>query len=314
MSINGTNREGQGNHRGGAPERTPGGEPFTVESAPESGAESWLRRGTKGDGEGTRGPVGSTGGVDSGDGGRTRTETRRERGERLRAERRARLGRKTVERTAGTESVEHTDAGTDDNAAADAAGIAEAVAAAEEAERTRRAVPRKEVRKPKEIPFFDTIKGKETLSEKFIAELWKGGFNLPHLWGWDDPENPWWPITDKEAEIFAGPSARIIARMTPKQQELFSRFADPIVLVVGLAGAVSWRAEMTRVYMKQIRIEREKEAMRAGLSRGTPTRIPETRRRTNGESPTGDAEPISTGGAPFRSGAVQDVFDTNAGE
>lgn len=311
MSINGVDRKGQDNHRGGTSKRTPGGEPFTVESAPESNSESWLRRGTAGNGEGTRGPIGSTSGVDSGDGGRTHTETRHQRGERFRAERRARLGRKTVERTADGGKP---DAGTDDNAATEAAGIAESVVAAEEAERTRRTVPRKEVRKPKEIPFFDTIKGKETLSEEFIAELWKGGFNLPHLWGWDDPENPWWPITDKEAEIFAGPSARIIARMTPKQRELFSRFADPIVLAVGLAGAVSWRAEMTRVYMKQIRIEREKEAMRAGLSQRTPTRIPETRRRSNGEGPDTPSESTSTGGAPFRSRSVQDIFDEDTGE
>lgn len=310
MSTHGVDREGKDNHRGGTAKRKEGGEPF-AESAPESSSESWLRRGTAGNGEGTRGPAGSAGGIDSGDGGGSRTETRPQRGERLRAERRARLGRTAVERTAGTGEP---DAGKIGDAAAEAAGIAESVAAAEEAERVRRTVPRKEVRKPKEIPFFTTLKGGETLSEEFIAELWKQGFNLPHLWGWDDPENPWWPITDKESKIFAGPSARMIARMTPKQQELFSRFADPIVLAVGLAGAVSWRAEMTRVYMKQIRIEREKEAIRAGLSHGTPTRVPETRRRTNGEGSPGDVESISKGGAPLRRRTVQDVFSEDAGE
>lgn len=298
----GVNREGPEHHTRGASVIAPRGN--TDGSGHDAGtAGEWLIRGARsGNHEGGNdSPARSV--AESLNAGAAETETREQRGERLREERRARSGRAPARgRTTDANATE-----SDSKRRARAVTTETAGRTEEETQPAKETVSR--VGRPKIVPLFAKRGGKETLSDEFIAELWKGAFLLPSMWGWDNPDEPWWPLRDDEAENLAAPSARMLARMSPEQQELFSRFADPIILVMGLAGAMSWRLEMTRAYRQQLRIFREQEARRRGLSHSVKEGPSAVRGRVNGEGERRENVPTGTSRDVFSHGSPQDAFD-----
>lgn len=302
---NGVNRKEQEHHTRGASILSPGGN--TDRSGHDTGgdASEWLNRGARqGTDAGRASP--NTPAVAASLG----TETREERGERLREEARTRNAARG-ERTGRTASRRRT---TQSGSAADTsrreaseASRGSETGTEEGAKPAEQVIPR--VARPKIVPLFKKREGKETLSDEFVAELWKGLFLLPSMWGWDDPDSPWWPLRQDEADNLSAPSARMLARMSPEQQELVSRFADPLLLAMGLAGAMSWRMEMTRAYRKQLRIVRETEARRAALSRSTQEDTRPVRRRVDGESEQRENVPTGEIRDGFSDGTVKDAFD-----
>ena len=132
-------------------------------------------------------------------------------------------------------------------------------------------------------------------------------YQIPHLAGYDDPKNPWWPLHQHEAVALASPTARIMARLSPAEQELFSRFADPIALVVTAVAITSFRAEMTREYVKAQKVHRATEARRAGLSRGIAASDAERNRRIDGEN-DGNAPANPEGDISHSHEFIKDTF------
>jgi hypothetical protein len=117
------------------------------------------------------------------------------------------------------------------------------------------------------VPIFPRGHGR-VITEEFCGELWGLVFNVPHLAGYDDPHNPWWPLREDEKEALAVPTARWLETLSPATQELINRVGAPVALVLTVAALASWRIEMSRMMLREMRIAREMEARRAGLARG----------------------------------------------
>lgn len=141
-------------------------------------------------------------------------------------------------------------------------------------------------------------------------------FNLPHLAGYDDKERPWWPLADYEKSSLATPTARWLEQLAPTQQEWINKFGAPAALALTFGALVSWRMEMTRAMLSELRVQRETEARRAGLSRsitGSPHLVrgspngnaPESRTRAR-ETVVHDAEDNPPDGHE----SIQDAFGT----
>lgn len=216
------------------------------------------------------------------------------------AEDRVRRGRELRERAGEHAAERRAVAGTADpgaatrssNGGSSAAGNAGDSRTAEEITRdTRKPVSRKTVGEPQKLAgiFRNAKGGKVEINEEYVASLWKSCYNVPALAGYGE----WWRLHDKEANALAEPSTRIINRMTPQELELFSRFADPVALVIAAIAITGPRIGMTREYIQSREVERKTEARRAALSQSERERIPRSatgedgdlRRRTNGAHP-----------------------------
>lgn len=213
---------------------------------------------------------------------------------------RVRRGRELRERAGEHAAARRAVAGTADPGAAAHSGNGGSSAAGstgngrttEEITRdTRKPVSRKTVGEPQKLAeiFRNAKGGKVEINEEYVASLWKSCYNIPALVGYGE----WWRLHDKEANALAEPSTRIINRMSPAELELFSRFADPIALVVAAIAITGPRIWMTREYMQSREVERTVEARRAALSQSERERVPRSntsedgdlRRRTNGAHP-----------------------------
>lgn len=138
-------------------------------------------------------------------------------------------------------------------------------------------------------------------------------FQIPHVTGYDDPRQPWWPLTPDDARLLSEPTTRMLARLPAAKAAKLALWIDPITLLLAVAALVGPRLDMTRFYAVQRRIDLETEARRRALGRNLEN--PPAPDVGRGEHPSADgarSETDAEGSPPGGHRIVQNVFDQGA--
>ncbi|MGH8247451.1 MAG: hypothetical protein ACREUU_13585 [Gammaproteobacteria bacterium] len=138
-------------------------------------------------------------------------------------------------------------------------------------------------------------------------------FQIPHVAGFDDPHQPWWPLSNDDARMLAEPSTRMLARLPAARVAKLALWIDPITLLLGVAALVGPRLEMTRAYGAQMRVQLETEARRRAIARNLETPpVADAGRSESPTSPGTEPESNSEGSPAGGHRIVQDLYAEGA--
>lgn len=101
------------------------------------------------------------------------------------------------------------------------------------------------------------------LDEKMIAGGYRTLFSLPALAGYGKH----WELDDFETKTLTEPTARMAANLSPATSRFLAKVLDPITVLGALGMLLATRLELTKVYLRELKIQREIEVKRAALSR-----------------------------------------------
>lgn len=131
-------------------------------------------------------------------------------------------------------------------------------------------------------------------------------YQMPALAGYGG----WWELHESEAQALAEPTARLLRRMSPKAQETFSRFFDPIALVFTAVVITVPRIQQTQGAIMAARLKMETQGrLSRGLSQPTQRGNGSTAQQDVVRNPGSAVDSDRTPGSDRSNQPVKDAFD-----